>query len=93
MRLCTIVMIWLLLILSNISQASVSRLSPAEGLSQSYVNTLLLDSQGFLWLSRCSTIEAGGTTNFLFGEGSASRPPRLKIIRRSRHKNLTDKSK
>lgn len=51
MRLCTIVMIWLLLIFSNISQASVSRLSPAEGLSQSYVNTLLLDSQGFLWLS------------------------------------------
>ncbi|RXF03345.1 ligand-binding sensor domain-containing protein [Pseudoalteromonas phenolica] len=51
MRLITTVIIWILLICSTMVFASVSRLSPAEGLSQSYVNTLLLDSQGFLWLS------------------------------------------
>ncbi|CAH9055843.1 hypothetical protein PSECIP111951_01326 [Pseudoalteromonas holothuriae] len=29
----------------------VTRLSPSEGLSQSYVNTLMIDNKGFLWLS------------------------------------------
>lgn len=51
MRLISIVILWISLICSSVVNASVSRLSPAEGLSQSYVNTLLLDSQGFLWLS------------------------------------------
>ncbi len=51
MRLISIVILWISLICSIVVNASVSRLSPAEGLSQSYVNTLLLDSQGFLWLS------------------------------------------
>ena len=31
--------------------AQVKRLSPSEGLSQSYVNTMLLDDNGYLWLS------------------------------------------
>ncbi|BBN82459.1 diguanylate cyclase [Pseudoalteromonas sp. A25] len=35
--------------LSHASQ--VYRLSPAEGLSQSYVNSLMFDKKGFLWLS------------------------------------------
>ncbi|NOU52613.1 EAL domain-containing protein [Pseudoalteromonas sp. JBTF-M23] len=37
---------------ANISHASqIIRLAPAEGLSQSYVNTLILDKKGFLWLA------------------------------------------
>ncbi|MBH0057330.1 EAL domain-containing protein [Pseudoalteromonas sp. SWXJZ94C] len=31
--------------------AQVKRLSPSEGLSQSYVNTMLIDNNGYLWLS------------------------------------------
>lgn len=31
--------------------AEVKRLSPNEGLTQSYVNTLLIDNNGYLWLS------------------------------------------
>jgi PAS domain S-box-containing protein len=31
--------------------SEIKRLSPSEGLSQSYVNTLILDNQGYLWLS------------------------------------------
>lgn len=31
--------------------AEVKRLSPTEGLSQSYVNTLAIDNNGYLWLS------------------------------------------
>ena len=31
--------------------AQVKRLSPSEGLSQSYVNTILIDNNGYLWLS------------------------------------------
>lgn len=36
---------------SAFCSAQVSRISPAEGLSQSYVNTLLFDKKGYLWLS------------------------------------------
>ncbi len=31
--------------------AQVKRLSTSEGLSQSYVNTMLIDDSGYLWLS------------------------------------------
>ncbi|RXF03160.1 EAL domain-containing protein [Pseudoalteromonas sp. PS5] len=48
-RLCFIFCIVLFSSLANAVQ--ISRLSPAEGLSQSYVNTLLIDQQGYLWLS------------------------------------------
>ncbi|MEZ7204843.1 EAL domain-containing protein [Pseudoalteromonas sp. DY56-GL79] len=48
-RLCFIFCICLFTALVNAAQ--ISRLSPAEGLSQSYVNTLLIDEQGYLWLS------------------------------------------
>ncbi|PCK31959.1 EAL domain-containing protein [Pseudoalteromonas piscicida] len=48
-RLCFIFCICLFASLANAVQ--ISRLSPAEGLSQSYVNTLLIDKQGYLWLS------------------------------------------
>ncbi|WP_105169051.1 EAL domain-containing protein [Pseudoalteromonas sp. T1lg23B] len=42
----------ILLCFANSGDASqVKRLSPAEGLSQSYVNTLMFDNKGFLWLS------------------------------------------
>ncbi|MBQ4861650.1 EAL domain-containing protein [Pseudoalteromonas sp. MMG013] len=36
---------------SNILASEVTRLSPSEGLSQSYVNTLVIDNKGYLWLS------------------------------------------
>ncbi|WP_062570104.1 EAL domain-containing protein [Pseudoalteromonas arabiensis] len=36
---------------SQISFAQVKRLSTSEGLSQSYVNTMLIDNSGYLWLS------------------------------------------
>ncbi|WP_405602321.1 MULTISPECIES: EAL domain-containing protein [unclassified Pseudoalteromonas] len=38
-------------ILSCQVSAQVKRLSPSEGLSQSYVNTMLIDNNGYLWLS------------------------------------------
>ncbi|KAA1150306.1 EAL domain-containing protein [Pseudoalteromonas fuliginea] len=38
-------------ILSSQVGAQVKRLSPNEGLSQSYVNTMLIDNSGYLWLS------------------------------------------
>ncbi|WP_010363614.1 EAL domain-containing protein [Pseudoalteromonas citrea] len=34
-----------------IGASEVKRLSPSEGLSQSYVNTLIIDNKGYLWLS------------------------------------------
>ena len=49
LRLCLLLL--LSVISLSISATQISRLSPAEGLSQSYVNTLLLDKQGYLWLS------------------------------------------
>lgn len=36
---------------SHSSFAQVKRLSTSEGLSQSYVNTMLIDNSGYLWLS------------------------------------------
>ncbi|ESP93992.1 MULTISPECIES: EAL domain-containing protein [Pseudoalteromonas] len=42
---------FLIIIFSAVCTAQVSRISPAEGLSQSYVNTLLFDKKGYLWLS------------------------------------------
>lgn len=40
------------LVLVSLSlRAEVKRLSPTEGLSQSYVNTLLIDKKGYLWLA------------------------------------------
>ncbi|KZN63554.1 EAL domain-containing protein [Pseudoalteromonas luteoviolacea] len=41
----------LVCIFSAVCSAQVARISPAEGLSQSYVNTLLFDKKGYLWLS------------------------------------------
>ncbi|WP_024598902.1 EAL domain-containing protein [Pseudoalteromonas sp. TAE56] len=41
----------LIAILSCQVGAQVKRLSPSEGLSQSYVNTMLIDTNGYLWLS------------------------------------------
>ncbi|MBB1453700.1 EAL domain-containing protein [Pseudoalteromonas sp. SG43-5] len=41
----------LITILSCQVGAQVKRLSPSEGLSQSYVNTMLIDTNGYLWLS------------------------------------------
>lgn len=38
-------------LLSTPTMAQVKRLSPSEGLSQSYVNTLLIDKNGYLWLA------------------------------------------
>lgn len=37
--------------LSFVASAEVTRLSPNEGLSQSSVNTMLIDDDGYLWLS------------------------------------------
>ncbi|RZQ52283.1 hypothetical protein C1E23_14665 [Pseudoalteromonas phenolica] len=51
MKLILTIFLLILLFCSHLANANVSRLSPAEGLSQSYVNTLLLDNQGFLWLA------------------------------------------
>ncbi|MDK1287145.1 EAL domain-containing protein [Pseudoalteromonas umbrosa] len=45
------VIAFIILIFSVLCHAQVSRISPAEGLSQSYVNTLLFDKKGYLWLS------------------------------------------
>ena len=36
---------------SQATMAQVKRLSPSEGLSQSYVNTMLIDKSGYLWLA------------------------------------------
>ena len=41
----------LITIVSCQAGAQVKRLSPSEGLSQSYVNTILIDNNGYLWLS------------------------------------------
>ena len=41
----------LMLIMSSQINAQVKRLSPSEGLSQSYVNTMLIDNNGYLWLA------------------------------------------
>ncbi len=38
-------------LVSQPSYAQVKRLSTSEGLSQSYVNTMLIDNSGYLWLS------------------------------------------
>lgn len=38
-------------VVSGFAIAQVQRLSPSEGLSQSYVNTMLIDNNGYLWLS------------------------------------------
>lgn len=44
--------IWLVvLFFSFVATAEVTRLSPSEGLSQSSVNTMLIDDEGYLWLS------------------------------------------
>ena len=51
MKLRLYIFICICFLFCHISHASVSRLSPTEGLSQSYVNTLMLDNQGFLWLA------------------------------------------
>lgn len=44
-------LIVLISIISHHVGAQVKRLSPSEGLSQSYVNTILIDKSGYLWLS------------------------------------------
>ncbi|WP_404341045.1 EAL domain-containing protein [Pseudoalteromonas mariniglutinosa] len=36
---------------SHVTYAQVQRLATSEGLSQSYVNTMLLDNNGYLWLA------------------------------------------
>ena len=41
----------LITIVSCQAGAQVKRLSPSEGLSQSYVNTILIDNNGYLWQS------------------------------------------
>ncbi|WP_372762476.1 EAL domain-containing protein [Pseudoalteromonas sp.] len=41
----------LMLIMSCHVSAQVKRLSPSEGLSQSYVSTMLIDNNGYLWLA------------------------------------------
>ncbi|WP_213611105.1 EAL domain-containing protein [Pseudoalteromonas sp.] len=41
----------LFVLISVDATAQVKRLSPSEGLSQSYVNTMLIDNNGYLWLS------------------------------------------
>lgn len=41
----------LFMLISVAATAQVKRLSPSEGLSQSYVNTMLIDNNGYLWLS------------------------------------------
>ncbi|KNC66435.1 hypothetical protein AC626_16890, partial [Pseudoalteromonas rubra] len=46
-----IILSFILVVFTSLSLAQVSRLSPAEGLSQSYVNTLLVDDNGYLWLA------------------------------------------
>ena len=38
-------------IASQVVTAQVKRLSPSEGLSQSYVSTMLIDNNGYLWLA------------------------------------------
>ena len=44
-------MFMLFMLISLAATAQVKRLSPSEGLSQSYVNTMLIDNNGYLWLS------------------------------------------
>ena len=44
-------LIVLISITSHHVEAQVKRLSPSEGLSQSYVNTILIDKSGYLWVS------------------------------------------
>ncbi|WP_125782312.1 EAL domain-containing protein [Pseudoalteromonas rubra] len=46
-----IILSFILIVSAFFAHAQVSRLSPAEGLSQSYVNTLLFDDNGYLWLA------------------------------------------
>ncbi|MGO2372219.1 MAG: EAL domain-containing protein [Pseudoalteromonas prydzensis] len=39
------------IVASQVAIAQVKRLSPSEGLSQSYVSTMLIDNSGYLWLA------------------------------------------
>ncbi len=50
-RLFQFIALVLLISLSLYTQAKVKRLSPDEGLSQSYVNNLIVDKKGYLWLA------------------------------------------
>ncbi|WP_158677921.1 EAL domain-containing protein [Pseudoalteromonas sp. T1lg76] len=51
MRNCWLVLLSLFLVVTASVSAKVQRLSPSEGLSQSYVGNMLIDHQGYLWLA------------------------------------------